>query len=49
MKIPSFPRTDNIPKGTEELYNWCYELYLALKEAEKNEQKTAESDEKLKP
>lgn len=49
MKIPPFPRVDNIPKGTEKLYDWCYELYLILKEAEKNEQKTAVSDEKLKP
>lgn len=49
MKVPPFPRYDNIPKETESLYNWCYELYLALKEAEKNEQKPAVSQTELEP
>lgn len=40
MKVPEFPR-ETPTKENEKLYNWCYALYLELKEVEKNEQKTA--------
>lgn len=36
MKVPDFPRIENMEKETEQLYDWCYKLYIALKKEEEN-------------
>lgn len=45
MKIPDFPRGILLNGEAEELYNWCYALYLYLKEEEENEQEASLSDD----
>lgn len=45
MKIPDFPREILLSGEAEALYNWCYALYLYLKEEEKNEQEASLSDD----
>lgn len=43
MKIPDFPRIEITSKELESLYNWCYALYLELKEEEKHGKEAAVS------